>query len=74
MLTFEEHRGETKITQMNGSWYDLNGQMRMLGLLMRERAKAEAMGNLRDYKAKLSSFAEGHNVSAKMGDVVFKRY
>jgi hypothetical protein len=74
MLTFEVPLGEDKITEMNGSWYDLNGQMRALGLLLRERAKADATGNLRDYRAKLSSFVDGHSVSAKMGDVVFKRY
>jgi hypothetical protein len=66
--------GESMIKEMKGSWYDLNGQMRTLGLLMRERNKAGATGQLRDYRVKLSSFVDGHVASAKMGDVVFRRF
>jgi hypothetical protein len=73
-LTFRDSLGKKeKITKMSGSWYDLNGQMRILGLLLRERAKADAIGALRNYKAKLSSFTDGQVVTAKMGDVIFER-
>jgi hypothetical protein len=73
MVTFEERIVESKIMEMKGSWYDLNGQMLTLGLLLREIMKADATGQLKDYKVKLSSFVDGHIVSAKMGDVAFKR-
>lgn len=73
ILTFEEPPGDQKIMQMTGSWYDLNGQMRTLGVLLRERGRAEANNALKDYKTKLSSLVEEHSVSAKMGDVEFRR-
>jgi hypothetical protein len=73
MLFFEEPPKNQKISSMTGSWYDLNGQMRTLGVLLQGRAKAEAAGRLGDYKVKLSSLVASHSVSAKMGDVDFKR-
>jgi hypothetical protein len=69
MLDFTDVRGE-HIKEMRGAWYDLNGQMRTLGLFLREKMKVEEAGQI--YKAKLSSFVDGHIVSAKMGEIIFK--
>lgn len=73
MLTFEDPLGDQKINELVGSWYDLNGQIRTLGVLMRERGRAEANNVLKDYRTKLSALVVEHSVSAKMGEVIFER-
>jgi hypothetical protein len=75
ILDFEEPVVGAEIKEMKGSWYDLNGQMRTLGIFLREKTKAAvaANGAANDFKVKLSSLSEEHSVSAKMGDIEFKR-
>jgi hypothetical protein len=73
ILTFEEPSGKDGITTMSGSWYDLNGSMRQLGMLMREVTRAEAREELRTFQVKMSDFIEMQGTSALMGDVEFTR-
>lgn len=69
ILNFEEpNAGEIK--KMSGSWYDLNGNMKILGNLLREKAISEL--NDTNFKKKLSDFADVSG-SAKMGKVDFVR-
>jgi hypothetical protein len=73
VLNFEEPNGQQNVIEMSGCWYDLNGNMRTLGMLLRERARAEVNGALKEFKVKLSSLGDNHSVSAKMGEINFRR-
>lgn len=72
ILTFEEPKGSSPITHMNGEWFDLNGNLRTLGMLMKQSTEAAIIGRT-DFRAKLSSMVSGNLRTAKMGEVEFRR-
>ena len=69
ILSFEEPRGSARITQMRGEWFDLNGNLRALGLLMKKVKITDP-----NFRGKLSEFLLNNTGSARMGEVEFRRH
>ncbi len=57
---------------MTGEWFDLNGSLKSLGVLMKEKTEEELKGNT-SYKKTLSSLMIERSVTANMGMIEFRR-
>jgi len=69
ILKFED---TDPITHMTGEWFDLNGSLKSLGVLMKEKTEEELKGNT-SYKKTLSSLMIERSVTANMGMIEFRR-
>lgn len=73
ILTFEEPKGTSPVVLMKGEWFDLNGNMKVLGTLLNKKTEAELRQQASPFRAKLSTLVPEHLASARMGEVEFRR-
>jgi hypothetical protein len=71
VVSFDDTAGDQKILDMAGEWFDLNGNLKLLGLMYKGKFEADAGGQ--PFETKLSALPLGRSLSAKMGTISFRR-